>query len=66
MWAWLLAEQGITTDMLEAYPAGAEVPFLSMEQAAHNCDQFARLCRQIFHGIIIIERLEKQSKIAEP
>ena len=43
MWAWLLAEQGITTDLLAAYPAGAEVPFLSMEQAAHNCDQFAKL-----------------------
>jgi len=42
MWAWLLAEQGITTDLLAAYPAGAEVPFLTMEQAAHNCDQFAK------------------------
>jgi len=43
MWAWLLAEQGINTDLLaELSLNGADMPFLTMEQAAHNCDQIAK------------------------
>ncbi|MGL5514513.1 MAG: hypothetical protein ACRDBM_14940, partial [Sporomusa sp.] len=42
MWAALLAEQGINTDFLAAQPPGTEMPFLSMETAAHNCGQIAK------------------------
>ena len=42
MWAALLAEQGINTDFLAAQPHGTEIPFLSMEIAAHNCGQVAK------------------------
>ena len=42
MWMELLAEQGITTDFLASFPEGTEIPFLTMEQAAHNCDQIAK------------------------
>lgn len=42
MWAVLLSEVGITINLLASYPPGTEIPFLSMEQAAHNCDQFAK------------------------
>ena len=43
MWAWLLAEQGINTDLLaDLSLSGANMPFLTMEQAAHNCDQIAK------------------------
>jgi len=41
MWAWLLAEMGINTDMFAAYPHGEAITFLTMEQAASNCDEFA-------------------------
>jgi hypothetical protein len=41
MWAWLLAEQGINTDMLAGLPMGAEIPLMSMELSAHNCGGFA-------------------------
>jgi hypothetical protein len=42
MWLALLAEQGINTDFLAAQPPGTEIPFLSMEMAAHNCGQIAK------------------------
>ena len=42
MWAWLLAERGITPDFLASFPPGEEMPFLTMEQSAHNCDQIAK------------------------
>jgi hypothetical protein len=42
MWAWLLVEIGITTDVLAAYPPEAEIPFLTLEQATQNCEQFAK------------------------
>ena len=42
LWAGLLAENGITTDLLASFPEDTEIPFLTMEQAAHNCDQFAK------------------------
>jgi len=42
MWAWLIDEMGITTDYLASLAPGTEVPFLTMEQAAHNCDQIAK------------------------
>ncbi|MEG0913931.1 MAG: hypothetical protein RR415_11250 [Ruthenibacterium sp.] len=42
MWAALLSEVGINTDLLASYPLETEIPFLSMEQAAHNCNQFAK------------------------
>ena len=42
MWAWLLAHWGITTDFLAEVPPGAEIPFYSMDEAATNCDQFAK------------------------
>jgi len=41
MWAWLLDEGGISIDLLAQYPHGMEIPFLTMEQAAFNCDRFA-------------------------
>ena len=42
MWAYLLAEQGINTNFLAAQPHGTEIQFLTMEMAAHNCDQIAK------------------------
>jgi len=42
MWAWLIDEMGITTDYLASLAPGTEIPFLTMEQAAHNCDQIAK------------------------
>ena len=42
MWAWLVDEMGITTDYLASLAPGTEIPFLTMEQAAHNCDQIAK------------------------
>jgi hypothetical protein len=41
MWVWLLSEMGITTEFLASYPPDMAIPFLTMEQAAHNCDRFA-------------------------
>jgi len=42
MWAWLVDEMGITTDYLASLAPGTEIPFLTMEQATHNCDQIAK------------------------
>lgn len=42
LWMGLLAEMGITTDFLAAQEPDTEIPFLTMEQAAHNCDQIAK------------------------
>ena len=42
MWAWLVDEMGITTDYLASLAPGTEIPFLTMEQAAHNCGQIAK------------------------
>jgi len=42
MWAALLAEGGINTDFLAAMPPGAEIPFLNIEMAIHNCAQIAK------------------------
>ncbi len=42
MWAALLAEQGIHKGFLAAQPEGTEIPFLSMEMAAHNCGQITK------------------------
>jgi len=42
MWAALLAEQGINTDLLASGTLGIEIPFISMEIAAHNCGQIAK------------------------
>ena len=36
MWAALLAEMGIDTDLLAAYPPDKDIPFLTMKQAAYN------------------------------
>jgi DNA-binding NarL/FixJ family response regulator len=43
MWVWLLSEIGINTDMLAKYPHGKEIPYLTMEEAAVNCDSFANV-----------------------
>jgi len=42
MWASLVAEMGITTDYLASLAPGTEVPPITMEQAAMNCDQIAK------------------------
>ena len=42
MWAWLVEEMGITTDYLASLAPSTEIPFLTMEQATHNCDQIAK------------------------
>ena len=42
MWAWLIAEMGIHTDMLSSHAYGTEIPFPPMEHVIHNCDQIAR------------------------
>jgi len=42
MWAWLVDEMNITTDLLASMAPGTEMPFLTMEQASYNCDQIAK------------------------
>jgi hypothetical protein len=42
MWAWLVAEMGIHTDLLMSNAPGEEIPFLTMEQAVYNCEQIAK------------------------
>ena len=43
MWAWLLSEIGVDIEMLAGFTHGAEIPFVTMEQAAMNGEKFANL-----------------------
>ena len=40
MWAALLAEMGITTELLASYPPEKEIPFLTMDEAVYNAGHF--------------------------
>ena len=42
-WAFLLTEIGIVPELMADYPQGAEVPYLTMEQAAMNGEKFANV-----------------------